>query len=86
LLPSLSRKKGGATVKRLSTALPKGQLAWFEPQPTCPIGQENLVLTPSMLASYDIKLIQIDQHRQSRTGLLPSAKESEPGDRNRPEF
>ena len=27
------------------------------------------VFTPSMLASVDIKLTQIDQHRQSRTGL-----------------
>ena len=27
-------------------------------------------LTPSMLASVDIKLTQIDQHRQSRTGLI----------------
>ena len=32
-------------------------------------GRES-VLTPSMLASVDIKLIQIDQHRQSRTGLF----------------
>ena len=47
----------------------RGQLAWFEPLFTCPCGQENRGLTPSMLASVDIKLTQIDQHRQSRTGL-----------------
>lgn len=38
----------------------------------CPFGQEILVVTPSMLASCDIKLTQIDQHRQSRTGLSRS--------------
>lgn len=37
---------------------------------TLPFGQKILVVTPSMLASVDIKLTQIDQHRQSRTGLI----------------
>ena len=48
----------------------RGQLAWFEPGHPALAGQENLVFTPSMLASVDIKLTQIDQHRQSRTGLI----------------
>jgi len=64
----------------------RGQLAWFEPRSPCPFGQENCGLTPSMLASVDIKLTQIDQHRQSRTGLLPFRRKAKPGGRNRPEF
>ena len=33
-------------------------------------GRKIVVFTPSMLASVDIKLTQIGQHRQSRTGLF----------------
>jgi hypothetical protein len=39
-------------------------------------GRKIVVFTPSMLASVDIKLTQIDQHRQSRTGLYPPHRES----------
>jgi hypothetical protein len=41
-----------------------------------PCGRKSVVFTPSMLASVDIKLTQISQHRQSRTGLMPFVRKA----------
>ena len=55
--------------------------------PRLPLRDRKIVVvTPSMLASADIKLTQIGQHRQSRTGLVLSLRKAKPGGQNRPEF